>query len=215
MKKNKFFIVATIVAATIGFTACSSSKAVSETSKALNQEEVKVEMTKSEELAFDKPAIRDFGEGTNFNLSFAKTFAEGQARAAFQRKVEALVQTASEEAFTGYQQASTNGAESSIVSDQDIKSGAFAKQVAEGILKNTATIHADKFKKADGQYHVYVCIEYQGEVGEMVEKMVEAAKKRVPQQVSDDERVKIQFEIEQFKKKLENDFNRLREEQKR
>lgn len=213
MRKN-MFVAATIVAAAIGFTACSSSKAVSETSKALNREEVEVKMTKSEELAFDKPAIRDFGDGTNFNLSFAKTFAEGQARAAFQRKVEALVQTASEEALTAYQQASTNGAESSIVSDQDIKSGAFAKQLAEGVLKNTAVIHADKFKKADGQYHVYVCIEYRGDVNDMVENMVAAAQKRIPQQVSDEDRVKIQFEIEQFKKKLEEDFNRLREEQK-
>lgn len=213
MRKN-MFIAATIVAAAIGFTACSSSKAVSETGKALNREEVEVKMTKSEELAFDKPAIRDFGDGTNFNLSFAKTFAEGQARAAFQRKVEALVQTASEEALTAYQQASTNGAESSIVSDQDIKSGAFAKQLAEGVLKNTAVIHADKFKKADGQYHVYVCIEYRGDVNDMVENMVAAAQKRIPQQVSDEDRVKIQFEIEQFKKKLEEDFNRLREEQK-
>ena len=53
MRKN-MFIVATIVAAAIGFTACSSSKAVSETSKALNREEVEVKMTKSEELAFAK-----------------------------------------------------------------------------------------------------------------------------------------------------------------
>lgn len=209
------FIVATIVAVAIGFTACSSSRAVNETSKALNQEEVEVKMTKSEELAFDKPSIRDFGDGTNFNLSFAKNFAEGQARAAFQRKVEALVQTASEEALTAYQQASTNGVESSIVSDQDIKSGAFAKLLAEGVLKNTAVIHADKFKKADGQYHVYVCIEYRGEVNDMVENMVAAAKKRIPQQVSDEDRIKIQFEIEQFKKKLEEDFNRLRDEQNR
>lgn len=214
MRKN-MFIVATIVVAAMGFTACSSSKAVSETSKALNREEVEVKMTKSEELAFEKPAIRSFGDGTNFNLSFAMTFAEGQARAAFQRKVEALVQTASEEALTAYQQASTNGVESSIVSDQDIKSGAFAKQLAEGVLKNTAVIHADKFKKTDGQYHVYVCIEYRGEVNDMVENMVAAAKKRIPQQVSDEDRIKIQFEIEQFKKKLEEDFNRLRDEQNR
>jgi hypothetical protein len=214
MRKN-MFIAATIVAAAIGFTACSSSKAVSETGKALNREEVEVKMTKSEELAFEKPAIRSFGDGTNFNLSFAMTFAENQARAAFQRKVEALVQTASEEALTGYQQASTNGVESSIVSDQDIKSGAFAKQLAEGVLKNTAVIHADKFKKTDGQYHVYVCIEYRGEVNDMVENMVAAAKKRIPQQVSDEDRIKIQFEIEQFKKKLEEDFNRLRDEQNR
>lgn len=213
MRKN-MFIVATIVVAAIGFTACSSSKAVSETSKALNREEVEVKMTKSEELAFAKPAIRSFGDGTNFNLSFAMTFAEGQARAAFQRKVEALIQTASEEALTAYQQGSTNGVESSIVSDQDIKSGAFAKQIAEGVLKNTAVINVDKFKKADGQYHVYVCVEYRGEVGEMVEKMVKAAEKRIPQQVSDEDRIKIQFEIEQFKKKLEEDFNRLRESQK-
>lgn len=214
MRKN-IFIVATIVVATMGFIACSSSKAISKTGKTLNREEVEVKMTKSEELAFEKPAIRSFGDGTNFNLSFAMTFAEGQARAAFLRKVEALVQTASEEALTVYQQASSNEVESSIVSDQDIKSGAFAKQLSEGVLKNTAVIHTDKFKKADGQYHVYVCIEYRGEVNEMVENMVATAKKRVPQQVSDEDKVKIQFELEQFKKKLEEDFKRLREEQNR
>ena len=212
--KKTMFIIAAMFAVVIGFTACSSSKAVSGTGKALNREEVEVKMTKSEELTFAKPEIRAFGDGTNFNMSFAMTFAEGQARAAFQRKIEALVQTASEEALTAYQQASTNGVESSIVSDQDIKSGAFAKQIAEGVLKNTAVIHADKFKTVDGQYHVYVCIEYRGAVNDMVENMVAQAQKRVPQQVSDEDRIKIQFEIEQFKKKLEEDFNRLREQQK-
>ncbi len=214
MKKN-MFIAATIVVAAMGFTACSSSKAVSETTKALLQEEVEVKLTKSEELAFEKPAIRDFGDGTNFNLSFAKAYAENQARAAFQRKLETLVKTATEEGNGGVNLASSNAAESSLVGDQGYKNDAFAKQIAEGIVKNTAVIHADKFKKADGQYHVYVCIEYLGEISDIVDNMVSAARKQIPQQVSDEERLKILFELDQFKKSLEEDFKKLSNVQNR
>ena len=213
--KKTMFIIAAMFAVVIGFTACSSSKAVSETGKALNREEVEVKMTKSEELAFEKPATRASGEGTNFDLSFAKTYAEGQARAEFQRKLEALVKTASEQGNTGNNVASTTGAESGLVGDQGYKNSAFAKQVAEGIVRNTAIIHADKFKKVDGQYHVYVCIEYLGEISDIVDHMVSAAKRQVPQQVSDEERLKIQFELEQFKKSLEEDFKKLSEAQNR
>ena len=68
-----------------------------------------VEMTISQQMAEDRPATRAWGEGTNFNQSFAKTYAETQARAAFARMLSSKVTTASRQANDAAQQYSSDG----------------------------------------------------------------------------------------------------------
>ena len=212
MRKN-MFVAAAMVAVAFGFTACSSSQAVSSTAKSAR--ETAMMSVPSIELADAKPATRDYGEGTDLlEESWAKQSAEEAARAAFQRKIETWVSSASESSMTMYQKASSNGAESSKVADQAGKRSALNKALAEGIVRNTAVIKTDRYRTADGGYHVYVCIEYMGEIGDMVRELSDSMEKLVEQQVSDDERLQIQFEKEQFEKSLQDDFERFREEKK-
>ena len=72
-----------------------------------------VEMTISQQMAEDRPATRAWGEGTNFNQSFAKTYAETQARAAFARMLSSKVTTASRQANDAAQQYSSDGKKAS------------------------------------------------------------------------------------------------------
>lgn len=197
------------VAFTIMLFATSCSHKVSTPSEALNSEEVAVASTKSQKLAEEKPGTRAFGEATHMNLSFARTYAEGQARAEFARKLSTLVQTASRQAADGALKYSSNAVDAQMGEDQGIRSNAFAQQVADGAINGTIIINTDTFKKKDGQYHVYVCIEWQGSVAELADNMTKNFKKNVEQQVSDEDRVKMEVRYEDFRKSIEEQLNRL------
>lgn len=182
-------------------TSCSSSKA--------SIEGKKMEKSEQQKLAEAKPACRTWGEATQFNQSFAKTYAEGQARAEFARKLATLVQTASRQATDGADIAHSDGENSSQGHDQGITSNAFAQQVADGMVSGLATISSDTYKLKDGQYHVFVCMEWQGSVDKMAQEMTQNYRKRVEQQVSDQDRAKMEVRYEEFKKSIEDQLKRL------
>lgn len=211
MRKN-MFVVAAMVAVAIGFTACSSVKPGT-TGNSAKKPEV-MAMTQAEELAFDleKNAVRALGIGRASRVQNAMTAAVTNARSEFKAKTEAWVKSASKEAFSSVEQGSTNGSAFLSVGDEAFTSNQMAEMLVEGVVKNTSVIHQDKVLLPDGRVEVYVCIEYKGEIGDMIDEMVSAAKQRIPQQISDEERMKIQFEMQRFENSLEDEFERFREE---
>lgn len=198
MKKLLSLLIA--ILAIMG-TSCSSSKA--------SIEGKKMEKSEQQKLAEAKPACRTWGEATQFNQSFARTYAEGQARAEFARKLATLVQTASRQATDGADLAHSDGENSSQGHDQGITSNAFAQQVADGMVSGLTVISSDTYKLRDGQYHVYVCMEWQGSVDKMAQEMTQNYRKRVEQQVSDQDRAKMEVRYEEFKKSIEEQLKRL------
>lgn len=198
MKKLVTLLVALVA---IISTSCSSSKA--------SIEGKKMEKSEQQKLAEAKPACRTWGEATQFNQSFAKTYAEGQARAEFARKLATMVQTASRQATDGADIAHSDGENSSQGHDQGITSNAFAQQVADGMVSGLAVISSDTYKLKDGQYHVFVCMEWQGSVDKMAQEMTQNYRKRVEQQVSDQDRAKMEVRYEEFKKSIEEQLRKL------
>lgn len=198
MKKLLTLLIATVA---LFSTSCSSSKT--------SIEGKKMEKSEQQKLAEAKPACRTWGEATQFNQSFAKTYAEGQARAEFARKLATMVQTASRQATDGADIAHSDGENSSQGHDQGITSNAFAQQVADGMVSGLAVISSDTYKLKDGQYHVYVCMEWQGSVDKMAQEMTQNFRKRVEQQVSDQDRAKMEIRYEEFKNSIEEQLRRL------
>lgn len=168
-----------------------------------------MEKSEQQKLAEAKPAVRAWGEATQFNQSFAKTYAEGQARAEFARKLATLVQTASRQATDGADLAHSDGEYSSQGHDQGITSNAFAQQVADGLVSGLTVISTDTYKLKDGQYHVYVCMEWQGSVDKLASEMTKNYRQRVEQQVSDEDRAKMEVRYEEFRKSIEEQLKRL------
>lgn len=180
---------------------CSSHKA--------SIEGQKMEKSEQQKLAEAKPACRSWGEATQFNQSFAKTYAEGQARAEFARKLASMVQTASHQATDGTDLAHSNSEESSQGHDQGITSNAFAQQVADGMVSGLTVISSDTYKLRDGQYHVFVCMEWQGSVEQLAQDIAKNFRKRVEQQVSDQDRAKMEVRYQEFLKSIEEQLKRL------
>lgn len=197
---NKIFSFL-FVAVLLCCASCSSHKA--------SIEGQKIEKSEQQKLAEAKPACRTWGEATQFNQSFAKTYAEGQARAEFARKLASMVQTASRQATDGADLAHSNGEESSQGHDQGITSNAFAQQVADGMVSGLTLISSDTYKLKDGQYHVFVCMEWQGSVDQMAQEMTKNYRKRVEQQVSDQDRAKMEVRYQEFMKSIEDQLKRL------
>lgn len=197
-------IIAMGVIATGVFSACGGSRQVVTTTKSNVVQETVVAEDKCIKLAEAAPDIRDWGEAFDFRISYAKTYAEGQARAAMRRKIEASIITASEENEDSYGKSASSGNEGVSVRDEEGKTNNHTKQIADGVVKNAAVIESSIYRRNDGSYHVYVCLEYRDGVSKMAENIA----RQVEQQISDDERMKMNFEFEKFRERIENELKK-------
>ena len=182
--------------------ACGGSKQV--TSNTGIVKETYTELDKCEKYAMRKPETRAVGEAYDRRESYAKTYAEGQARAELRRKIEAAIKSSSSEDGGYYEKFASSGNEGASVRDEAAKGNLYADQIAEGIVRNTAIVEMSKYLRNDGTYHVYVCVEYL----DGVEKMSETIAKQVQQQISDDERMKMNFEFEKYRKRIEEEMKK-------
>ncbi|MBQ6747465.1 MAG: hypothetical protein IJR07_10540 [Bacteroidaceae bacterium] len=184
--------------------ACGGSKQLTSNSGIV--QETYTELDKCEKYAMRKPETRAVGEAYDRRESYAKTYAEGQARAELRRKIEAAIKSSSSEDGGYYEKFASSGNEGAGVRDEAAKGNIYADQIAEGIVRNTAIVEMSKYLRNDGTYHIYVCVEYL----DGIEKMSETIAKQVEQQISDDERMKMNFEFEKYRKRIEEEMKKQR-----
>lgn len=147
--------------------------------------------TVCQQLQEEKPALRSVGEGTNFNQSFAQTYAEAQARSAYARSLSSLVTTASKASSTAANAYTSNGSKNAEVNDQTLTSDALAQQMADQSIMGMSVIKKETYKLKDKQYHVFVCMEYMGGVENLAQDVTDAYMVQVNQLFPDeDEKVK-------------------------
>ena len=60
----------------------------------------------------------------------------------------------------------------------------------------------------DGSYQVFVCLEYQAGVGQLAKDVAN----KVKQQVSDEDRMKMNFEYEKFRQRVEEEMRKAKAE---
>jgi len=202
-KLVKTFAVAVVVAAgAVVVSSCGSSKnATSSSPTPKNNIPTEAMLAKNpcQELQEQKPQLRAYGEAVNFRQSWAKTYAEGQARAQYQRALNGLIRQSLTEGDAGYGQNSSNVHEGASVQDGMDKSDALVDFVSEGVVANMVVINTIDFMRQDGAYHTWVCIEYMGEIEDLANQIA----KKVDQRISDDRRTRIDFHFDQYKKEME------------
>lgn len=189
----------------LGFTACKSAKVFND--------EVLVAKSKSQEMAESKPAIRAWGEAANFKQSFAVAYAEGQARNAFARKIEAIMYGGTEERNNGANQNHSNGEMSNGLggTDQIFDNNAVIGQAIKALpLNNVVVINTDTYRMKDGQYHCYVCVEYSSSLEELAKEMTQSLRKTIGQQVSDRDRAKMEVYLKDYQDRVEKQLRDLR-----
>lgn len=80
-------------------------------------------------------------------------------------------------------------------------------QIAEETIKNTVIIKTSQYMQADGSYQVFVCLEYKDGLSKMADDIVE----KVRQQIPDDDRIKMQYEFQKFRERIEAELKKKNE----
>lgn len=203
MKRFKVFSAAGIALVGLLVSACKGPGQVAAPKSNIVQE-VYQEVDKCVKMAMAKPETRTWGEAYDYRISFATSYAEGQARAQMRRKISAAIASATGEDGAGYEKSASSGNEGQSVRDEGRKKNNYVDQVANGIVNNMAVIETSQYLRNDGSYHIYVCLEYRDGISKMSENIA----KNVEQQVSDDERMKMNFEFNKFRERIENELRK-------
>ncbi len=185
-------------------TSCGSSKKM--TTGTVNSEK-KIEQDECIIMADGNPN-RAWGEATNGRLAYAKQYAEGQARAALARKISSAITTATNENDLQYDKASYNGTEGAIVSDQGSKAEGKTMQIAKLVLNNVVVMKTSVYQRPNGLFHVYVCVEQQDSPHELASKI----NGKVKQQVSDEDRLKMDYQFKKFEETVEKELQKMNDE---
>ena len=180
---------------------CKTSKPVA------SDGEVAIKVDQCIELQEKAPERRAWGEGTDYTMTDASAYAQASARTNFAYMLEAAVEAGTSHSAQKYNKAHSDGENGGLVSDRTGLDKNFYSVVTQQIIKNTAVIKTSPYKQKDGQYHVYVCIEYRGAVAEMAESITS----KVSEQLSDEEKLKIQFDYQQFKKEIEEQLKNMKQ----
>ena len=189
MKITKVFF--SLAIASILLSSCGGSKQVSTQSQWGAPPEMELAPNECIELQHEKPDIRAYGEGISTRESRASAYAEDQARAQFRRSIESYIKTAQSE--DGVMYGNNTGADEAGMSNDMVVS------IAEGLVKNMVILKTNRYMRADGSYHIYVCLEYNGSR----EVLANDITNRVKQRVSDDERLKMQYDFNKFRERVE------------
>ena len=197
---RKYFMIAVIALLTgVMFTNCRSGKSLK---KATGQELLQQDVC--EKLQQEKPNKRAVGIGEHYKEMTARNVAEAQARAQFRRMISACITSATGEDVFAYGVYSSDQTTGRTVSDQGSRVDDLTLSIANGIVANTTTIKTSKYIMPDSQYKVYVCLEYNKSISELATEIT----KGVEQRISDEERMKMNFEFEQFRKRVEAELEK-------
>ncbi|GHT50815.1 hypothetical protein AGMMS49982_06860 [Bacteroidia bacterium] len=163
-----------------------------------------VEQNICEKMQEEKPATRAVGQGSHFKEQTARSIAEVQARAQFARAISSKIKSATSEESLGYDLYSGDATTGAAVTDQGSKQNDLAQSIANEAVNNTVIIKTYKELMPNNQYNVWVCLEYQAGVSEIAA----AVAKKVQQQISDEDKLKMNFEFDQFRKKMEAELEK-------
>lgn len=191
----------------IAFSSCGGSKQVTTPSGSSVGTKpspwgTEIELNECQLLAEESPATRAYGEATNHRLSFAKAYAEGQARAALARAIGTIIKTATNESDLSWEKYAGTNSEGQAVTDEGSKGDGMVLQISEEVVSNAVVIKTNQYMQPNRQYHVFVCVEYQGDASSMANSIVD----KIEQQVPDEERMKMEYQFQKFKEEIEKEL---------
>ena len=168
-----------------------------------------VKKTKSELYAEKMPEKRSAGKGVAPKETMARQLARLDARANFAEAISSSVISASKETDCDLTQYAGDDEEGMSVDDAGGRAKTFKQSITEEVIRNTVEVMKNTFfNKRTHKYTVYVCLEYNGEVSNLIDQVV----KKVRQKVSDKDRRRIEANLDQFEQEIEKKLkNRIKE----
>ena len=173
----------------------------------------KVDLTEPEKYALKKPAKRASGKGMSRNETNAEMIAATAARGKFATAIRSAVLSATKTVFSEsnyfFEDETIDGDNESYNSKSQTeggeKSNSILRSIANEVVQNSPIVKTEKFyNNKRRRYTVYVCVEYDGEVKEMVEKTVKKIRQRIPMK----DRQRIDENMEKFEFEIEKELNK-------
>lgn len=162
-----------------------------------------MKLTEAESYALKKPGTRAAGKGVSSRESVAVQVARAQARAAFAEAISSAVNSALKISGFDVSQYAGDDEEGHEVSDDAEKTNTMIKSVSKQVIENTQVVKTNKFyNKKTRKYTVFVCLEYNGDIVKLSKEIAN----KVSQKISDEQRMKIDFELENFEKEIEKEL---------
>ena len=162
-----------------------------------------MKLTEAESYALKKPGTRAAGKGVSSRESVAVQVARAQARAAFAEAISSAVNSALKISGFDVSQYAGDDEEGHEVSDGAEKTNTMIKSVSKQVIENTQVVKTNKFfNKKTRKYTVFVCLEYNGDIAKLSKEVAN----KVSQKISDEQRMKIDFELENFEKEIEKEL---------
>lgn len=162
-----------------------------------------MKLTEAESYALKKPGTRAAGKGVSSRESVSVQVARAQARAAFAEAISSAVNSALKISGFDVSQYAGDDEEGHEVSDGAEKTNTMIKSVSKQVIENTQVVKTNKFyNKKTRKYTVFVCLEYNGDIAKLSKEIAN----KVSQKISDEQRMKIDFELENFEKEIEKEL---------
>lgn len=163
-----------------------------------------MKLTEAEQYALKEPGKRASGMGVSSRESAAMSRARLEARAAFAEAISSSVLSAAK--ACGYELTKYAGDEEDghEVTEEGEKQNNIVKSVAKQVIESSPVVKTNKFyDKKTRKFTIFVCLEYNGEVS----KLAKDVSKSLRQKLSDEDRMKIEYNLDKFEKEIENQLN--------
>lgn len=147
--------------------------------------------------ALEKSATRAYGTAIEFDLGFATRLASAAARQELATMIEAVIKSSATIYTKSITQNSTDGNESGTAKDAENQREEIVKAIVAEIPVNGATIIENNiYKTKDGQYQVFVCVEYQADAMTLAKQMADSYRNYLIQRISNDKRAELDRQVE-------------------
>jgi gas vesicle protein len=194
---KKIYLLVILAAALM--VSCNSIKTTTAQKKA-QADEVLLSLDACEEYALEKPAKRASGVGMHFKEEFATNFAQQQARANLAKALQTQIITATEMYGGSHELFSADATSSEAATDQSAKAEDNVMAFAKEIITGAPMVKKTRYKTANNQFKVYVCVEYSEEIAEMAEKV----SKKVTERLSQAQKARIDWDQKKFEEKMKD-----------
>lgn len=196
-----------LLSGSISFTSCGSKQTVVQpypnyttvpqpTAPARQQQRVEEEIDdcEKESMKMEGDLLRAYGSAIDYDKDFARQIAATNARAQMASDIKALVTNI----MRNYRGTTRKNDSSTSEGDtqQDIIS------IADEVISRTSIICSKRYRLSDGRYECTVCISMMGSMEEEVGGAI----------LTEDQKIGVQFNAEQFRKAYQEELARYRAE---
>ena len=196
MKTFKRFSVITLIACAL--ISCGSSKKVS------TNEPKEIDLKEVQVLAEKKPFLRAYGVGKHHKFSTAKNLAEAQALAELARRVNTLMILGTKEKdATEDQYIERNQVEGLSTQKEYGEINVHVESMTEAKVSGAVIIKTQQFKYPNGQYEIWVCMEYMGSAQELIDKNIRDV-------LSNEDQKRMKENIDNYEKDLKQMLEKMR-----